>query len=148
MKLNWGTAIVLAFIGFISFILFFVVRMSTDYRANHDLVTEDYYRAELGYQQELDDQNNTSRNNVELTIAQTVDGILVSFPSHLNPTEISGTISLYRPSNKKLDATLEISLSDNEMLIPKNLLMEGRWDIKVAWDYQGESYLTKEKLVY
>lgn len=148
MKLNWGTAIVLAFIGFISFILFFVIRMSTDYRANHDLVTEDYYRAELGYQQELDDQNNASRNNVELTIAQTVDGILVSFPSQLNPSEISGTISLYRPSNKKLDAALELNLSDNKMLIPKERLLQGRWDIKVAWDYQGESYLTKEKLVY
>ncbi len=148
MKLNWGTAIVLAFIGFISFILFFVIRMSTDYRANHDLVTEDYYRAELGYQQELDDQNNTSRNNVELTIAQTVDGILVSFPSQLNSNEISGTISLYRPSNKKLDAALELNLSDNKMLIPKERLLQGRWDIKVAWDYQGESYLTKEKLVY
>ena len=148
MKLNWGTAIVLAFVGFIGFILFFVVRMSTDDRANHDLVTEDYYRAELGYQQELDDQNNTTKNNVELSIKQTYKGILISFPPQLNHAKISGTVSLYRPSNKKLDATLEIKLMSNELLIPKDRLLEGRWNINVAWNYEGESYLTKEKLVY
>lgn len=44
MKINWGTGIVLAFIGFITFILYFVFRMSTDDSANHDLVTEEYYK--------------------------------------------------------------------------------------------------------
>lgn len=148
MKINWGTAIVLAFVGFIGFILFFVVRMSTDDRANHDLVTEDYYRAELGYQQELDDQNNTTENNVELIIEQTSNGILISFPRQLNHAKISGTVTLYRPSNKNLDATLELNLTNNELLIRKDRLLEGRWDINVAWNYQGESYLTKKKLVY
>ena len=47
MKINWGTGIVLAFIGFIGFILYFVIRMSTDDSANHDLVTEEYYKKEL-----------------------------------------------------------------------------------------------------
>ena len=50
MKINWGTGIVLAFIGFIGFILYFVIRMSTDDSANHDLVTEEYYKKELSYQ--------------------------------------------------------------------------------------------------
>ena len=53
MKINWGTGIVLAIIAFIGFILFFVIKMSTDDRANHDLVTEEYYKAELGYQKEI-----------------------------------------------------------------------------------------------
>ena len=54
MKINWGTAIIISFIAFICFILFFVIRMSTDNRANHDLVTEEYYKAELAYQKEID----------------------------------------------------------------------------------------------
>ncbi|MEM7380960.1 MAG: cytochrome C oxidase Cbb3, partial [Bacteroidota bacterium] len=41
MKINWGTGIVIAFVCFISFIIFFVVRSHTDNRADHDLVTED-----------------------------------------------------------------------------------------------------------
>ena len=47
MKLNWGTGIVLAFIGFIAFILYFVINVITNDKYNHDLVIEDYYKAEI-----------------------------------------------------------------------------------------------------
>ena len=50
MKINWGTGIVLAFIGFISFIMYFVVNMNTNKKYDHDLVTEDYYKQELEFQ--------------------------------------------------------------------------------------------------
>lgn len=148
MKVNWGTAIVLAFIGFISFILFFVIRMSTDYRANHDLVTEDYYRAELGFQQEIDDQNNANKNSVNLTIIQSAAGLMVKFPTDLEYTKINGILSFYRPSNKNLDFAIDLKLSSNQILIPDERLLDGRWDITVAWDYGDESYLFKEKITY
>ena len=64
MKINWGTGIVLAFIGFITFILYFVFRMSTDDRANHDLVTEEYYKKELSYQQEIDASKMATEMNI------------------------------------------------------------------------------------
>ena len=43
MKINWGTGIVIAFIGFIAFIMYFVINMNVNDKYNHDLVTEDYY---------------------------------------------------------------------------------------------------------
>ena len=60
MKINWGTAVVLAFIAFISFILFFVVRMTMDSNSNHDLVTEGYYKEELGFQKKMDAERNAN----------------------------------------------------------------------------------------
>jgi hypothetical protein len=27
-------------------------------------------------------------------------------------------------------------------------LLDGRWDIKVSWEYQGEAYLYKKKITY
>ena len=54
MKFNWGTGIVLAFAAFIVFILYFVVLSTRDPASNHDLVTEDYYKKELKYQEDLD----------------------------------------------------------------------------------------------
>ena len=47
MKVNWGTAIVIAFVGFIGFIMYFVVNMATNDKYDHDLVVEDYYQQEL-----------------------------------------------------------------------------------------------------
>ena len=54
MKLNWGTGIVIAIIGFISFIMYFVISMSTGKSYNHDLVSDKYYQKELEYQQTID----------------------------------------------------------------------------------------------
>lgn len=148
MKINWGTAIVLAFIGFISFILFFVVRMSMDNKANHDLVTENYYRAELGYQNEIDAENNARNKEVELSLETTDEGLKLVFPNGLDIKNIKGSVSLYRPSNKHLDFDLPISLSQDYLLIPDNRLLDGRWDIKAAWEYHGETYLFRKKITY
>ena len=148
MKINWGTGIVLAFIGFISFILFFVVRMSMDHKANHDLVTENYYRAELGYQNEIDAENNAHAKEVDLKLETTDKGLKLVFPKNLDIENIKGTVSLYRPSNKHLDFDLPVSLSKDYLLIPDNRLLDGRWDIKVFWEYKGEVYLFKKKITY
>jgi len=147
MKLNWGTSIVIAFIAFISFILFFVVRMSTDYRANHDLVTEDYYKATLDYQDEINAEQNANAS-APLQLEKSSDGVLLTFPENLNPERVKGTVSLYRPSNKSLDFDLPINLSNAQLLIPDERLLDGRWNIKVAYEYESEMYLHKESIVY
>ena len=60
MKINWGTGIVLAFVAFISFIMYFVVQMNMEDRADHELVTKDYYKKELAYQKEIDAEKNAA----------------------------------------------------------------------------------------
>lgn len=147
MKINWGTGIVIAFVAFISFILYFVVRMSTDYRANHDLVTEDYYKATLDYQQEIDAEKNANAS-AKLVMEKSSEGLLLNFPAKLNPEKIKGTVTFYRPSNKNLDFDVPISLSNTHLLIPDERLLAGRWDIKISWEYEGEMYLHKESVVY
>ena len=148
MKINWGTAIVIAFVAFISFILFFVVRMSMDDSANHDLVTEEYYRAELGYQKEIDAETNARNISGKITIKKIPEGLLIVFPEGIDNENIEGNVSLYRPSNKHLDFDLPLSLSNSHLLIPDKRLLDGRWDIKISWERQGKEYLYKESLTY
>ncbi|AIY12995.1 FixH family protein [Cellulophaga baltica] len=148
MKINWGTGVVIAFVCFISFILFFVIRMNMDDKANHDLVTEEYYQEEIGYQKEIDAVKNANHNSKKISLQKTSEGLEISFPENLNNKEIKGTVSLYRPSNKHLDFDFPISLSDSHLLVPDKRLLEGRWDIKISWEYQNEEYLHKEKITY
>ncbi len=148
MRINWGTGIVLSFIGFIGFILFFVFKMNMDDRANHDLVTEDYYKAELEYQREINEQNKANEDIAKIKIEKTTEGLLLQFPEQFDTKKIKGKVSLYRPSNKHLDFDLPISLSNTHLLIPDKRLLGGRWDISVSWDYKGEKYLHKERLTY
>lgn len=148
MKINWGTGIVLALIGFIGFILFFVIRMSTDDRANHDLVTEEYYKAELEYQKEIDAANNASDISAQFKFKRTAEGLLITLPEKIKNQDTKGTVSLYRPSNKHLDFNLPISLSNTHLLIPNERLLDGRWDIKIFWEENGNMFLHKKSITY
>ena len=148
MKFNWGTGIVIAFIGFIGFIMFFIIKMNTDNKYDHDLVTEDYYAQELEYQNDIDKEKNAETLSKNVTWKKTNTGIVVTFPEVLNEKNITGKVFLYRPSNKQFDFETPISLSSHNLLIPDNRLLDGRWNIKIDWQYNGTYYLFKKELVY
>ena len=103
MRINWGTGIVLAFIGFIGFILFFVIRMNTDKKYDHHLVTEEYYEKELKYQDDIDKLKNGKALKENVSYTRTEDGLLVRFPQAFDVKDINGKVFLYRPSNEHLD---------------------------------------------
>ena len=108
MKINWGTGIVLAFIGFISFIMYFLISINVDRKLNHDLVTEDYYAEELTYQTDINKLENAKKLNENISYKRTDEGLLIVFPSDLDLKNITGKVFLYRPSNKQLDFETEI----------------------------------------
>jgi|SRR5690606_5070459 hypothetical protein len=148
MKINWGTGVVLAFVCFISFIMYFVVRMSVQDRARHDLVTEDYYKKELGLQQDLDAAARAIRMNAGLRLEWTGEGLMVHFPKGYEPGKIKGTVSLYRPSDRQLDRDFPLKLTDPYLLIPDQSLVKGRWDLTIRWQYGDDSFMHQQKLTY
>ena len=148
MKMNWGAGIVLAIISFVGFILFLVITMSTDEAYRHDLVTEEYYKTELGFQDQLDKESNSRNLSENLSIQKTKEGLIIRFPKDLNPSQITGKMFLYRPSNKQLDSEIPLSLSSHQLLVPDNRLVGGRWNILIDWTYANESYFFKEEIIY
>ncbi len=148
MKINWGTGIVLAIVSFVSFILFLVITMITDEAFSHDLVTEEYYKTELAFQQQLDKESNALNLTESIHIEKTPEGLVVSFPKELTPSTIKGKMFLYRPSNKQLDREIPLSLSSHQLLVPDNRLVGGRWNILIDWTYNDQSYFYKEEINY
>ena len=148
MKINWGTGLMIGMALFIGFILFFVVKMSTDKKYSHDLVTEEFYQKGMAYQDEIDAEQNSSTLSSNIVGKRLNTGWQLTFPKEIESSKIEGTVFLYRPSNKQLDFDFPLVLSGSNLLIPDNRLLDGRWNIKVAWKYQGEVYLYKEEIVY
>lgn len=148
MKISWGTGIVLAFVGFIAFIMYFIVSMNIDDKYDHDLVSDDYYGDELKYQGDIDKLKNANTLNKNISYERTAEGLKINFPEDIDYKEITGNMFLYRPSNKQLDFETAISLSNPYLLIPDKRLVDGRWNIKIDWQYKGKSYLFKESIVY
>lgn len=147
-KISWPTGIIIAIASFVIFILSFVYKVTFLPEYDHHLVSEDYYMDELNYQQEIDKQNKGIDLNENVTLKKVDTGLLISFPSEFDYSKITGTINFLRLSNDKIDFSLPINLSSNEVLIEDKNLVEGRWDVKIEWTVNDNTYLLKEKINY
>ncbi len=149
MKFNWGTGIIIAFVCFISFIMFFVVNMNINKKYDHDLVTEDYYKQELEYQNDINKESKAKNLVNNVTVEKNEKGLLIVFPEDFEAKDISGKVILYRPSNKHLDFEMPISLiNDHNLIVPNELLLSGRWNIKIDWTYKEDKYMFKKLIVF
>ena len=142
MKINWGTAIVIAFAIFISFILYFVIHVQSDSKYDNELVVEEYYKHDAKFGDEMARIQNAQDLAQKPVITNTADGITIVFPELFVPENIKGKVVFYRPSNKKFD--FEVPLSGSSLNVPKKKLLGGRWNINMEWQYEGKQYLTKE----
>jgi hypothetical protein len=147
MKINWGTYIVIAFTLFISFIMYFVLKVQSDSKYDNDLVVEEYYKHDVHFQDEMARIQNAHDLKVKPVITVDANGIIIVFPTDFKPSAIKGTVAFYRPSNKKFDFQELLSFTDSASLfIPKSKLIGGEWYINMEWKYNGKSYLTKEEI--
>ena len=149
MKINWGTAIVIAFALFISFILYFVIKATTQQKYSYDLVSEEYYNDELKYQTDIDAMQHFKDLGININVETSKKGIHISFPNNFKTESTDGNIVLYRPSNQSLDFEIPFDISKHtSLLIPDNKLVDGRWDLKIKWSYNDTTYLYKKEIVY
>lgn len=144
MKINWGGGIIIAIVLFMSFILYFVIKVQVNPKYDNELVIEEYYKHDARFGEEMERVRNAKDLAQKPIMVKTVAGITIVFPAAFAPNKIEGMVSLYRPSNKKLDFEIPISLSNPSLLIPKSDLVGGRWDINMEWQYDGKQYLTKD----
>ncbi|MCF6297097.1 MAG: FixH family protein [Flavobacteriaceae bacterium] len=148
MKINWGTGLAIVMFLFIVFILSFVYKTFTNDKYDHHLVSEEYYKDEINYQQEIDATSSAKKLNEPVTIKNTEKGIMIIFPSDLENKKIEGTIDFQRASNINLDLTIPIELTNNKLLISKEKLVKGLYNVKIDWSVNNTKYLFKEKYTY
>ncbi len=148
LKISWPAGIIIAITAFVIFILSFVYKATFMPKYDHHLVSEDYYKDELNYQQEIDKLDNAAKLAQNITYKKTASGLLFSFPSEFDSANIKGTIAFQRLSNEKIDFKIPIELTTSDYLIKDEKLVEGRWNIKIEWSVGDTNYLFKDKLMY
>jgi hypothetical protein len=147
MKINWGTYIVIAFALFISFIMYFVVKVQSDSKYDNDLVVEEYYKHDAHFQDEMERIQNAHDLKVKPSVTVDESGVTIAFPPNFTAKDIKGTVALYRASNKKFDFQVPISFTDSASLfVSKNKFIAGEWNVNIEWQYKEKPYLTKEKI--
>jgi hypothetical protein len=132
----WGTGITVFIILFMSFILYMVYLTTQN---PIDLVEKDYYPKGLVYQERIEEIKNGNSVKDEFVIKQTENEVVVKLPEIKNPD--TSNITVFRPSDKRLDISNEIVEDDsNAMHFPLRKFRKGKYIVKVFWKKDGKGY--------
>src|SRR5215831_6072147 len=105
MKLNWGHKLIIAFILFGGMISYLVYRCV---RTNFDLVSKDYYKDELVYQQVIDGTRKAGMLSSKVLIRQEDQTIKIQFPREMEDQVVKGEIWFYCASDAARDRKIPV----------------------------------------
>lgn len=138
--MNFGKWIVVAFILFAVFIGTLV---TVCVKQEVNLVSKDYYKEELAYQDQIERISNANHLANKPRISK-VDGKLqVTFSDELKIQK--GELKIFCPSNPKMDKDYNISATDgNTQLFEVASLQPGMYKAKLLWTMEGKEYFVEE----
>jgi hypothetical protein len=144
MTLNWGHKITLAFSAFVVFMFVMVYKsMKTDFQ----LVTKEYYKDELAYQQVIDGTNRANKLSGSVEVTQANNELIIQLPTEMKGKTISGNIWLYCSSDDKKDRRLELAVDKNgkQAINSKNML-PANYLLKVTWKAEELNYYNEQHI--
>jgi len=140
----WGNKLLLAFVVFACGIFYLV------YRAMHvetELVSTEYYKDELKYQQVIDGTKTANGLSERVQITQQDESILVKMPPEMKNEKVSGNIWFYCASDEKKDKHVVIELnSEAVQQIDKKNFQPGNYTVKFDWENNNKHYYSEEPL--
>lgn len=140
--MNWGYKIIIVFIVFATGMLTMVTK---SLRTKIDMVTPDYYKEELKYQQVIDGKQNAFKLSAPVSISQPSSAVVLTFPSEMRDTGLKGQLTFYRPSDAGKDINVPLKIdSSGQQLVDKQLFTRGLYKVKVQWSMHDQPFYMEE----
>lgn len=144
MNMNFGHKIAIVYTLFVVFIVSlvtFCVKQKDIF-----LVSSDYYKKEIAYQDEIDKYANARGLTRPVKIVVSGEFLTFEFPEELQGA--SGEIHFYRPSDANLDFKVPVRIDpDHTQKVAVGRLVKGQWVVKMEWSKDGKNYLKEEKII-
>ncbi len=137
MKLNWGTGIFLFLVLFVGASAVFIVFAS---RQQVNLVHKDYYEKGVDYSEQMKVNTRSKPFSRSFTVSSTSEEFVVAVADELATKIDSGSMYLYRPSDKTKDIIMPVSAGLKNIQFPKEQLISGRYILKFTWYTDGLRY--------
>lgn len=142
--MSWGIRITILYMSFVALIVTLVVLC---FGQKVELVSKDYYKQELQYQDKINAINNA--NALTNSIEYSVNGNVIALKA--NPEFLQagykGEIYFFRPSDSDKDVKMELKFGANgEQLIQSDKLQHGIYNMQLSWQQGGKSYF-KESVI-
>ncbi len=133
---KWIVVVFILFAGFIGTLVTICVRQDIS------LVSKEYYKEELAYQEQIKRISNTALLERKPVILITRKAMQVTF-DHTQAIE-HGELRLYCPSNARMDRTLTLGSNQQEFSQEISGLTAGMYRAKLYWSMSGKDYYLEE----
>ncbi len=139
--MDWGKGILLSIIAFVGIIMTMVVisvRMD-----GIELVRDNYYEAEIKYQEQIDRESSTLLLDREvLAFDSQSKAVILDLPKGAK-----GNLNLYRPSDVKLDQSVPVEIIESgKKQISIANLKPGYWRVQLTWTENGTEFYQEKKI--
>ncbi|WP_346858739.1 FixH family protein [uncultured Draconibacterium sp.] len=137
MKFNWGTGIFLFLIVFLVACGIFIYFAMTQ---QVNLVHKDYYEkgVDYGEQMKVNERSKPFSRSVDVNTQN--DALLITIEKSLAEQVDSGTMYMYRPSDKTKDIKVAVNAGTQNIQFQKSDLINGRYILKFTWYARGVKY--------
>ena len=145
MRISWGYKIFIGYSFFVIGILFLVYKAN---KQSFDLVTENYYEAELKYQEVIDQKARVIALSAPPKISHTVNSVSVQLPQEFARSEVKGEIYLYRPSDASKDIRKGFATANGFYETPLGQELSGSYEIKLSWQTGGKTFYHESRIFF
>ena len=142
--MNWGHKIIFSFVAFMIFLGILVYR---SFQSKVNLVSQDYYKQEIVYQDQINKIENelALEKSVSIVHNSRLNELLIIFPRELEVK--TSRLTLYRPSDASMDRSWNLQLDqENADIISTESLSGGLWQVQVEWSDQSNSYYKEQNI--
>jgi uncharacterized membrane protein YhiD involved in acid resistance len=142
MTINWGNKLLIVFALFGTMIITLVYKAV---HSNYDLVSKEYYKDELNYQQVIDGTNRANTLTAALEISQQRKQIQIQLPAEIKGADTRGSILFYCASDARKDKQFDLKTdADGLQQIDAGQLIPATYQVKINWQTNGKSYYTQQ----
>lgn len=145
MKVSWGHKILIIYLGFVVGIMILVFLAN---KQKFDLVTPNYYDAELKFQDVIDERQRAAELSAPPKISHSVNSVSIQFPDEFLNKEVKGELYLYRPSDASKDLRANFRTSKDFVQVPLSKNLSGAYEVKLSWQASGKTYYSEQKIFF
>lgn len=143
VKIGWGWKVGLLYSSFVAMMIVLVIASN---KQEFDLVSKDYYKDEISYQQVLDANRNQVGLAGTLTISANETTVKIGFPAEFHGKAITGKIYFYSVVQNDWDKTFPILAEENAVIIDRSLLQHTNYKVKINYRVDDKDYYLENDL--
>ncbi|WP_290789587.1 FixH family protein [Flavihumibacter sp. UBA7668] len=139
MALNFGHKIILVFIVF-GLLMGTLIYMSV--KTEFELVSKDYYKEELAYQEVIDARKNAETLSSSIKLNYDDKQLQILMPMEMKLQVDSGEIYFYCPADAKKDTILPLQPDTSGMQVIQigETVAPAAYKLRIKWNAAGKSY--------